>query len=433
MSLAGLTAIIAVANADSLNCRLGGRCDTPGYAVAVTTAGVYAYVADGPAGLGVVDVSDPRDPEEVGHCVMMGDAYGVAVAGGHAFVACDSAGLRVVDISSPQNPRDIGHCRTSLPSTRDVAVTGSYAYVSGCFPDVWSGLSVVDVSLPQNPQEVGTCGTPGIFSGRVTVAGNYVYLADWDGGLRVIDVSDPQNPLDVAHYDTLGNPTDVAVDGGYGYVADFGFGLRVIDVSDPRHPREVGSYDTPGYPEGVEVAADYAYVADESSVRVIDISDPQELQEAGYYDTPDYAYDVAVAGHLVYVATPEWGLLIIDFYGAGVEERVQRNPGSRIAGPTVVRGTLVLPASPVSASCLLDAAGRRVMSLQPGPNDVSSLSPGVYFLMHAGRTAKVAYVHSTRRAGFHGLRPWGNAPAARRAASVARAAQVPRAVPVGIY
>ncbi len=29
---------------------------------------------------------------------------------------------------------------------------------------------------------------------------------------------------------------------------------------------------------------------------------------------------------------------------------------------------------------LLDAAGRRVMSLVPGPNDVRHLAPGVYFV-----------------------------------------------------
>jgi hypothetical protein len=54
------------------------------------------------------------------------------------------------------------------------------------------------------------------------------------------------------------------------------------------------------------------------------------------------------------------------------------------AGPTIVRGVLFLPDSPglrVSASpCLLDASGRKVTALRPGPNDVSALSPGVYFV-----------------------------------------------------
>lgn len=53
------------------------------------------------------------------------------------------------------------------------------------------------------------------------------------------------------------------------------------------------------------------------------------------------------------------------------------------SGPTVVRGVLFLPeraSSSPSTSCLLDISGRQVMDLKPGANDVSLLSPGVYFL-----------------------------------------------------
>jgi subtilisin family serine protease len=63
--------------------------------------------------------------------------------------------------------------------------------------------------------------------------------------------------------------------------------------------------------------------------------------------------------------------------------------------PSIVRNIIYLPVSPsrrVSSPVLLDAAGCRIMSLQPGPNDVSSLRPGVYFLRHAGGTARVTLV-----------------------------------------
>jgi len=52
--------------------------------------------------------------------------------------------------------------------------------------------------------------------------------------------------------------------------------------------------------------------------------------------------------------------------------------------PTVVRAVLRLPAGAgtehQTASCLLDACGRKVLDLGPGANDVSRLSPGVYFV-----------------------------------------------------
>jgi YVTN family beta-propeller protein len=50
--------------------------------------------------------------------------------------------------------------------------------------------------------------------------------------------------------------------------------------------------------------------------------------------------------------------------------------------PTIIRGVLFLPRSldPSIPSALLDIAGRKVLDLHPGANDVSRLSPGVYFV-----------------------------------------------------
>jgi hypothetical protein len=71
--------------------------------------------------------------------------------------------------------------------------------------------------------------------------------------------------------------------------------------------------------------------------------------------------------------------------GLGVEE----TPGDEVRAtnlPTIVRGVLFLPGAssrePQAAS-LLDISGREVMVLKPGANDVSHLSPGVYFVRPA--------------------------------------------------
>lgn len=90
-------------------------------------------------------------------------------------------------------------------------------------------------------------------------------------------------------------------------------------------------------------------------------------------------------------------MIICDYYGsvflrrnipaAGVEETMNDKRGTMTAGTTVVRGVLNLQ----SATCnlkseiaLLDASGRRLMSLHPGANDVSALAPGAYFVREQG-------------------------------------------------
>jgi hypothetical protein len=85
----------------------------------------------------------------------------------------------------------------------------------------------------------------------------------------------------------------------------------------------------------------------------------------------------------------------------GVTEGHRPSPcGSRPATP-VVRGVLFLPLpvlgqSPSQpASWLLDAMGRKVADLFPGPNDVSLLPPGVYFVRGNGNAVvqKVIIAH----------------------------------------
>jgi hypothetical protein len=83
--------------------------------------------------------------------------------------------------------------------------------------------------------------------------------------------------------------------------------------------------------------------------------------------------------------------------GAGVEERPAPNVGSSTpyAGPTVVRGVLNLQSTiynQQSDLALLNAAGRKVMELQPGANDVRHLAPGVYYIVpgpNSGHTQKI--------------------------------------------
>jgi len=55
--------------------------------------------------------------------------------------------------------------------------------------------------------------------------------------------------------------------------------------------------------------------------------------------------------------------------------------------PTVARNVLFLPeaTSPKPrAASLMDVSGRKVLDLKPGPNDISRLSPGVYFIKGQG-------------------------------------------------
>ena len=62
----------------------------------MAVSGNYAYVADTAAGLQVIDVSNPANPQWVGGYGNSGDALGVAVSGNYVYVADGFWGLMIL-------------------------------------------------------------------------------------------------------------------------------------------------------------------------------------------------------------------------------------------------------------------------------------------------------------------------------------------------
>jgi DNA-binding beta-propeller fold protein YncE len=86
--------------------------------------------------------------------------------------------------------------------------------------------------------------------------------------------------------------------------------------------------------------------------------------------------------HCIYVGCQDM-ILVYPDVPPGVEETPSLGVRMTKSGPTVVRSVLHLPASVVergTSSVLMDVGGRRVMDLRPGPNDVGTVAPGVYFV-----------------------------------------------------
>ncbi len=88
------------------------------------------YVADGPAGLLIIDVSSPDHPRIAGLVMPPGIvAHGVDVIGQIAVVAAGFSGIQVFNVANPTAPVLLGS--VGLPDeTKDVVVNGTIAYVA---------------------------------------------------------------------------------------------------------------------------------------------------------------------------------------------------------------------------------------------------------------------------------------------------------------
>jgi len=128
-------------------------------------------------------------------------------------------------------------------------------------------------------------------------------------------------------------------------------------------------------------------------VTVIDGASNQALRTIGVGSCPiDFCHNPCQ--NRTYVANSyDSSISVLRDSGGGIEEMANEEVRMTNGGATIVRGVLNLqPAryNRQSEICLLDAAGRKVLDLKPGANDVRQLAPGVYFVrMAAGVQKKV--------------------------------------------
>lgn len=287
----------------------------------IAAAGRYVYVPfrslliDGFRGVRILDVSDPRQPREVGRMSAPG-AYGVAVVGDVAVVADASTGLRTFDVTDRQQPQPLGVVDI-ITWSHDVIVRNNLAYVV----DLWAGLLIVDVSNPHHPRVLSQVKITD-YTRAITLIGNLAYVISVYDGLRIIDVSEPEQPKIVGAIETSGRTVGVAVSGELACVADYDYGLRVIDVSHPTHPEEIGHFEVSGAATGVAISGSLVYLTEQDSMdsfdggklRILDISNPRQPRQVGVIPTAGSAWSVTVIGNTAYVADLEQGLRIIDVH-----------------------------------------------------------------------------------------------------------------------
>src|SRR6185295_11726899 len=152
-----------------------------GYPNNVEVAGDFAYVADGDAGLAVVDVLNRQAPALAALLSLPGSANDVRIAGNLAYVADGSGGLRIVDVTNPRVPVARGAVAPAGVDFRDVVIHAGLAYVADRNGKLWR----IDVSNPGTPAVVDFI--PLVDSLGAPLEPSGVALAD-DGSWAVVAV-----------------------------------------------------------------------------------------------------------------------------------------------------------------------------------------------------------------------------------------------------
>ena len=269
-----------------------GEIATPGRARSVAVEGDTAYVADGAAGVQIIDTAVPSKPRIVKTLGGFTNVHSVRVADDKLYALDRARGMLVFNLQDIHNlrvPRPRRFFRTA-GTPLNVAIHNETVYFSdnrhGLFildPSpfgnfvvrsvtpilaaaheigetrnrthayVASGnLILVDVTDAQNPEVDFRLNTPGLATG-IQFRNNTVYLSDRQTGLHVINVRNPQQPRRIAIQPTSGNATDVVLRETLAYIADGKGGIQTIDISASESPKWLHQYAFDGTAYGLDV------------------------------------------------------------------------------------------------------------------------------------------------------------------------------------
>ncbi len=290
--------------------------------IAIALSGNYAYLVSTPAEgrygdnlVGVVDVSDPSEPQGLGGFTRPG-ALGVT-PDGHRIYVYTYAGLHIYDATDPENLRQVGYSEIGVS---EMAVADNRAYVLS------GGLRILDVTLSDEPplESLGNYGDGARAVYNVAVSGEFAYAAVRDVGLQIVSLADPSQPVEMGRYETANHISEITVAGSYLYLNEIVnvdnqlvTRLRILDVRDPSRPVARGVYTITGWLQDIVVGGNYVYLTDGNRLQVLDASNPAAPMLIGTIDTPGAPYALELVGEHLFVAE---------------RERTVESTGSRVGG-----------------------------------------------------------------------------------------------------
>lgn len=288
----------------------------------------YLYAALKNGGLMVMDAARPREVARVGikslgdmdvtNFVQRGKTLYLSLGGHFAKAGTKHAGLGIVDVSDPRKPRVVSMWKSPKPMKGAAAVAsdGKTAYLAV----MSEGVMLFDVSQPsrirllskflpdvnypqKNPGAVQFPNARGL-----ALSGDTLFVAYDAGGLRVLDVSNRDRPKEIGRYinQAMGNKqqayNNLVIEGDHAYIAIDYAGLEIVDIKKPRRMKQVGWwnpweahtlknlwFNSPGHTNQLvlDIRRKLVYLsAGDSELQIVDVSQPSRPKLSGSYGKP---------------------------------------------------------------------------------------------------------------------------------------------------
>jgi len=302
-----------------------------GISMGLRVVGNYAYIADGNAGLQIVNVQNAEDMKLAGSYSTEGEAKAVdlvaindTLANGsngdkytvnlthpdtklYAFLAYGNKGLQIVDVTQPESAKLIGAIDVGS-YVNDLRVVKNLVYLVTSD----KGLLIVDASNLNAPLQIGQLSTFAEGNG-LDVEGTNAFIASSENALRIVNIGNASNPTEIGVLHGKSASLHSVINSGYLYSASGKLGVEIYDVSDIGQPKFLTSIDTAGQANFIEISNSLAYIADGiDGIKVFNISNPLSPKIIGMFDTLGFANAIEVLDGSAYVADGDAGVNILD-------------------------------------------------------------------------------------------------------------------------
>ena len=259
--------------------------------------GDWLYVADGPGGLKVVNITDLSAPSVV-RTIQTTYAFRVYIYEGHLYLCDAPAGLKVYSLATPSNP--------VLTFSKDTEWATSLAFRDGYLyqGDYYAGLQVYNVSDPGSPVHIAE-----ITKGRTrdtVFLGDLLLTSDAPFGLVPFRFESPTE-IFVTFIDAtrFSNFEDVVGYNGHAIIArnDERSDLSVYNLVDPENPSLAGTFFPARFISGLTNEGSILMAAcGEDGVTGYDMTGLPGLAQVWKINTPGYARRAKLEGDYLYVA-----------------------------------------------------------------------------------------------------------------------------------
>ncbi len=294
------------------------------YVKAVDVENYYAYTADRDNGMriysydkfdwGLKGICPTSHPDGKISEVVFSDATGVEyVYAGFPFVY-DGArgGVDRITVESKTSPviSDTYNRNDADADYNKLAVSedGQYLFAVYIDPfDVYFGMDIIRTSDMTRIYPPGD-GIPAL---DVAIQGDYAYVVDGNS-LVVYDVSDPASPSEEGQCMLYGEALEIDVEGDFAYVTEEDSGVRIVNIADPSAPVLADFYSEDSV-SGIDVSGGYAYVAgSDSSLALLNVGSIFNFSQAALQSVAGESFSVALYGDLAFSAEYGGDLTVVD-------------------------------------------------------------------------------------------------------------------------